>query len=205
MTGRPRTITEDQILEAAGQIFREEGHATTTAKIARRAGVSEGIIFYRFKSKEELLAAVIHRETQPPAGVLNLARRVGEGSVAETLQQVISEVLASVLRGHPFFELMESGKTFIGARRHLHERATKPPPQVVVELIAEYLEAEIRLGRVRRVRPLPAARAMFGACIDYARSRRFSGPEEDPEDFVRGLVDIFIGGLVAGTPDAGQE
>ncbi|PKN23816.1 MAG: hypothetical protein CVU65_13550 [Deltaproteobacteria bacterium HGW-Deltaproteobacteria-22] len=195
MTGRPRLILEEQILDAAVLVFREEGHATTTAKIAQRAGVSEGIIFYRFKSKEELLAAVIRRETQPPELILNLAERVGREDIAKTLHQILTEVLASVFRGHPFFEIMETSSLFAGTRKHLLSQTLKPPPQVIVELIAEYLEAEIRLGRIRRVPTLPAARAMFGGCIDYVRSRRFCGPDEGQEAFVQGLVDFFLGGL----------
>ncbi|PKN48144.1 MAG: hypothetical protein CVU59_00255 [Deltaproteobacteria bacterium HGW-Deltaproteobacteria-17] len=195
MTGRPRLILEEQILDAACQVFREEGHATTTAKIAQRAGVSEGIIFYRFKSKEVLLAAVIRRETQPPALILNLAERVGRETVADTLHLILTEVLVSVFRGHPFFEIMETSPSFAGTRKHLLSNTLKPPPQVIVESIAEYLEAEIRLGRVRRVSTLSAARAMFGGCIDYVRSRRFCGPDEGQESFVQGLVDFFLGGL----------
>jgi AcrR family transcriptional regulator len=74
MRGRPPRIREDEILNAARDVFREEGHATTTAKIAERAGVSEGILFYRYKSKEALLAAVIFRETQPPESLRDLVK-----------------------------------------------------------------------------------------------------------------------------------
>jgi len=205
MTGRPRIIQEEQILDAAILVFREEGHATTTAKIAQRAGVSEGIIFYRFKTKEELLAAVIHRETQPPELLRNLSEKIGVGDVAQTLHRILTDVLVSVFRGHPFFEIMETSRAFSGTRKHLLEKSVKPPPQVIVELIAEYLEAEIRLGRVRRVPTIPAARAMFGACIDYVRSRRFCELDEDRESFVWGLVDFFIGGLAPNSEDPRSE
>ncbi|MBU6163239.1 MAG: TetR family transcriptional regulator, partial [Myxococcales bacterium] len=36
---RPTTIDDEVILEAARQVFLEEGYAATTASIARRAGV----------------------------------------------------------------------------------------------------------------------------------------------------------------------
>jgi len=77
MRGRPPSIREEDLLDAARDVFREEGHATTTAKIAERAGVSEGILFYRYKSKEALLAAVIHRETQPPEALRVSQRQPG--------------------------------------------------------------------------------------------------------------------------------
>ncbi len=51
---RPVTISDDQILEAARAVFTEKGPRATTAEIAERAGVSEGILFKRFGSKAGL-------------------------------------------------------------------------------------------------------------------------------------------------------
>lgn len=45
-----------EILKAAEQLFAERGFlATTTAEIARHAGVAEGLIFHHFENKEGLL------------------------------------------------------------------------------------------------------------------------------------------------------
>lgn len=47
-----------RVLEAARELFAERGYAaTTTADVARRASVSEGIVFHHFGSKPGLLAA----------------------------------------------------------------------------------------------------------------------------------------------------
>lgn len=51
---RPVTISDEQILEAARALFTEKGPRATTAEIAERAGVSEGILFKRFGSKAGL-------------------------------------------------------------------------------------------------------------------------------------------------------
>jgi hypothetical protein len=40
---RPVTISDEQILDAARAVFTEKGPRATTAEIAERAGVSEGI------------------------------------------------------------------------------------------------------------------------------------------------------------------
>jgi AcrR family transcriptional regulator len=46
-------------MRAARELFAERGYtAATTAGVARRAGVSEGIVFHHFGSKEGLLTAV---------------------------------------------------------------------------------------------------------------------------------------------------
>lgn len=48
-----------RVMAAARELFAERGYgATTTADVARHAGVSEGIVFHHFGSKAELLEAV---------------------------------------------------------------------------------------------------------------------------------------------------
>jgi AcrR family transcriptional regulator len=197
MRGRPPSIKEEDLLDAARDVFLEHGQATTTAKIAQRAGVSEGILFYRYKSKEALLAAVIHRETQPPEALEKLARSAGQRSVAQNLEGIIEALLATISHALPFLELIETSPASGEIRRLLFAKAGKPPPQRIVELVAGYLEAEIRLGRVRTIDPTPTARAIFGGCVDYARSRRFSRDRGDPGAFARGLVDVLARGLVS--------
>ncbi|MBO1001141.1 TetR/AcrR family transcriptional regulator [Pseudogracilibacillus auburnensis] len=56
---------QQQILAAAAQLFAEFGYyKTTTAHIARTAGVTQPYIFHFFKSKEELYLAVLDQATQ---------------------------------------------------------------------------------------------------------------------------------------------
>ena len=54
------TEKQERILEAALQLFAQEGfHATSTSKVAKLAEVSEGLIFRHFENKEGLLQAVL--------------------------------------------------------------------------------------------------------------------------------------------------
>lgn len=54
------TEKQEKILNAALELFAEEGYrSTSTSKVAKRAGVSEGLIFRHFGNKEGLLKAII--------------------------------------------------------------------------------------------------------------------------------------------------
>ncbi|HNP19038.1 MAG TPA: TetR/AcrR family transcriptional regulator [Fulvivirga sp.] len=54
------TVKQEKILQSALQLFALEGyHATSTSKVAKQAGVSEGLIFKHYTSKEGLLNAVV--------------------------------------------------------------------------------------------------------------------------------------------------
>jgi len=65
-SGRPPAIRRrepelkrERLLEAARSLFAERGYAaTTTAQLAREAGVAEGTVFHHFASKRALLEAV---------------------------------------------------------------------------------------------------------------------------------------------------
>jgi AcrR family transcriptional regulator len=62
--GRLRTIDDADILKHARLVFREGGHAASTREIARRAGISQAVLYQRFGSKEDLFLAAMTPE--PP-------------------------------------------------------------------------------------------------------------------------------------------
>lgn len=64
------TDKKEKILQAALELFAEEGFKpTSTSKVAKKAGVSEGLIFRHFGNKEGLLEAIM-QEGEEQAKVL---------------------------------------------------------------------------------------------------------------------------------------
>jgi AcrR family transcriptional regulator len=65
----PRTASQDsrdEILKAAMQLFANRGfHETSMSEVAREARVSKALIFWHFKTKEELFVAVLNRLLEP--------------------------------------------------------------------------------------------------------------------------------------------
>ncbi len=56
------TEKQEKIVNAALELFAREGYkATSTSKIAKEAGVSEGLIFRHYENKEGLLEAIIQQ------------------------------------------------------------------------------------------------------------------------------------------------
>jgi len=52
--GRNKTIEDSEVLAAARKVFQEIGHAAPTRDIADAAGISQGVLFQRFGTKDEL-------------------------------------------------------------------------------------------------------------------------------------------------------
>jgi len=65
----PRTQSQDsrdEILKAAMHLFANRGfHETSMSEVAREARVSKALIFWHFKTKEELFVAVLNRLLEP--------------------------------------------------------------------------------------------------------------------------------------------
>src|SRR4051812_10198413 len=56
----PITEKQQRVLAAAMDAFAEKGYAgTSTAEIAKKAGVAEGTVFKQYKTKKDLLIALV--------------------------------------------------------------------------------------------------------------------------------------------------
>jgi AcrR family transcriptional regulator len=80
--GRPRHVPpqrsgasgRDQILDAAAQLFSEQGYtATSTRQIADAVGVKQASLYYHFESKQDILAQLLAGTVAPS---LTFARRL---------------------------------------------------------------------------------------------------------------------------------
>jgi AcrR family transcriptional regulator len=58
--GRHKTISDEDVLSIARDLFRARGHGATTRQIAEAAGISEAILYQRFGSKDDLFFAAMH-------------------------------------------------------------------------------------------------------------------------------------------------
>ena len=82
------TKKQENILKAALKLFATEGYASTsTSKVARQAGVSEGLIFRHFKNKEGLLNAI--RKKSAEAGRLMLSDIVMTADPKELIRKLL--------------------------------------------------------------------------------------------------------------------
>ena len=92
--------TRDALLTAALQTFRERGVAhTRLSDVAARAGVTRGAIYWHFKDKAELFAAVCERGTLPVEALLAKASRTVQRDPLATVKQLALMALKQ-LAGH---------------------------------------------------------------------------------------------------------
>jgi len=152
-TGAER-VTE--ILDVATEVFMTDGFAAaSTNEIAKRANASKETFYARFPSKQQLFIAVMERRMARASGPLHasLPQEPGTRTTlmsfgASLLKEVLSREQVTLIRiigmeserfpelGHKFYELA---------------------PKKGQAVMAQYLEGQIALGRLRRVDPMRMA------------------------------------------------
>lgn len=178
----------ERILDAAEDLFAADGFdATPTSRIARRAAVAKGLLFYYFPRKTDLLRTLFRERlpAQPlssvveiavkgdlPGSLVRLADRIG---LTGRHSQVLSAILFREASTHP------------DVREHLGALHT-----ALMELTEEVLDAASprALDRGRR---RAAAGTFVAVLLHEANFHRFDGPVPD----LGATAEIVSGGLLA--------
>ena len=84
--GRRKLVEDDELLAVAREAFVEKGIAASTREIARRAGISEAVIYQRHPTKAHLFFAAM----VPPASNVEdlLSAPADDLSVLEQLEEI---------------------------------------------------------------------------------------------------------------------
>ncbi|BAZ25411.1 TetR family transcriptional regulator [Kalymmatonema gypsitolerans NIES-4073] len=184
-------ITNEQILEAAREVFLEKGFSGSTLEIAARSGVSEASIFKRFSTKEELFfTAMGIPETL--VWVNELETLVGKGNLKENLIQICLRILEFHREVMPRVMMLQS--------RGKIPTPEIPKPKLIqhVNALTAFLEREMKQGRLRPCDPKTLAHLLLGSLMNYVLSEHIGIQVSMPtteQEFVQCLVEILWQGI----------
>jgi AcrR family transcriptional regulator len=193
--GRPVTLTDDDLLEAAREVYLARGLEATTGEIARRARISESVIFHRYKTKEALFTAVFERQIVIPPAFARLPKLVGKGEIADNLFDAGMGIVEAMQNVLPFLMMCLSSHSKMSVLQK-HARVPHPLKRQMIELLSGYCESEARAGRLRRNTGQIFARTYLGGIIQYLMSEHFDS-SADPAgipQFLRGMIDVLLRG-----------
>jgi len=160
--GRKKTIPDAELLEAARSIFVKEGYGASTRKIARRAGVSEGVIFQRFSTKDELFFAAM---IPPPVDLTRMFQR-SRKSGREMIRQLTLSMLDYCRRTLPVLLPLMIHPGF-----RFEELAARHPDSPLILLRRElmhFLMREKEAGRLGNTEPGAAALLVWSTAQSLA-------------------------------------
>jgi len=136
-------IRRQEILSVAGELFQNQGYVHTTVdSIIQKAGVAKGTFYYYFKSKEEILDALVREKVDQ---LCEQYRKIADDSELSALDK-----LRQMLRG-PYRIADEETELMEGLHRpenrELHERINM---EIIIN-ISPVLAQVIEQGRKESV------------------------------------------------------
>jgi AcrR family transcriptional regulator len=191
---RVQTITDDQILEAARQVFLEQGFNAPATDIAAKAGISSGSIFKRYATKEDLFFAAMSCASKWSGG---LEKLVGHGELKINLEAIANAIFSFA------HEMLPRTMLSWSLRHSASQEAQETQLEKDIFLLSEFLKAEQGIGRLRpSLETHVTANTIVGTMINYALLEVLSGKTHDnPELFIKEFVDTFWKGLIANPTD----
>ncbi len=100
-----REEQRDKILAAATVVFARRGIATTMDDIAAEAGVSHGLAYRYFPSKEAILRALVEQAIEQSPGLEQVHEM--PGTAGERLTSLVSGLIKSRRANPEFFQLLD--------------------------------------------------------------------------------------------------
>ena len=186
----PPINRREQILEIAAHLFQKGFRATSLDDVAAEMGVTRPALYYYFRSKEELLAAIYDRGV----GVLmdRAAPLFNQGLAPDALLRRLVEVhVRTMLQEGPIVRVYFQEKDSLGEEA---SRSVKAKEVAFTKLMARTIEAGQTRGIFRPGNPELIVSAILGMLIWVHAWYR---PERHAE---RDINDVFwqllAGGLV---------
>lgn len=191
---RPVTISDEVILEAARALFTEKGPRATTAEIAARARVSEGILFKRFGTK-----AALHKAAMTSGIVASWIWKEMQAQGPLRTEKDFARFIAwqlDVLRHVVPVVVMAWSSRANADELPSDLTGTKPAPLVAIRAVARKLEAEMNAGHLMRRNAEAVARILIGSIwyyvfLEVVLDKARGGIAEDR--FVKDLARVVFG------------
>jgi len=197
VTDKPTPAERRQaILEAAIGIFVRHGFAAaTTDDIARAAGLSKGGLYWHFKSKDEILSAVLMRFfDQEMAALASLA--AAGGSTAVRIRQLASQAAADMLQLEQILPIVLEFYALAArqeqVRQWIQSYYGRYHSLLVALLQQGYASGEFRSGRAET-----AALALIAQVEGLALVRSVARQAVQLPQQLEAAVELLLGGLMA--------
>ena len=160
------TITDEQILKAARNIFLKEGFSAPTSRIAAAAGISEGSIFKRFPTKEALFFAALEIPERP-----QWHRVLQDADPDEDPRMVLRHAAEHMLLH--FLEMFPRMVTAVGSRigaghPHPFDGMKEPPHQRDRQVLVEYIQLHQNRGSIAPGDAASLAALLLGGIAHHA-------------------------------------
>ena len=182
---------ESDILNAASSLFAELGfNATSTKKIATKAGVSEGTVFHYFATKNDILSAIL-AELYDDLTQSAIEGLVQYSEIKDRIQFLAENHVRGTAGNNAL--LLRLVYVYMNSDLHLFEHLQTTDlyklNQTYTKIFDNVILDGIRNNLIRDDINLSAVRDLFFGGLEYAmRTLMLRNKMDDIEDYVRDIV-----------------
>lgn len=130
----------NEVLDAADELFSQKGFdGTSTNDILGKVGIARGTLYYHFKSKEDIMDALIERYSDR---LLGAAQKIGADKNIPLNERIIGVVMALNISGGSSNEIMEHIHKPQNALMHqkIQKFIINGVPPILTKIIREGIE-----------------------------------------------------------------
>ncbi|HEY9164617.1 MAG TPA: TetR/AcrR family transcriptional regulator [Candidatus Kryptonia bacterium] len=147
----PKTKRRGQIIEAALKAFSRHGlKETSMDQIVQESGVSKGLLYWYFKSKDELIQAVFKSFFEGAIGMTGIAE--SSASAIERLIRFRNVAVSEIARVFRFRPIIQELYVF-AFRNKAIKKLAKKEFDIYLDLLKNILQDGINRGEFRNVDP----------------------------------------------------
>lgn len=198
MSSKPDVSEErkNQILDAAIQVFAKSGFSDARMDdIVKESGISKGGLYWYFKSKDQLIFAVLNRMVQREFDTF-LAEKSKLNSAYDQFMLLVDLVEKDMGRFDFFmpvlFEFYAMGLRNTSIRKMLSKSL-----QSYMDLVVPILEQGIASGEFRPFDPLEAALAVGAVMEGTILLKGYNPDMVDLNKHIRSGAELLLNGLLA--------
>ncbi|WP_245590391.1 TetR/AcrR family transcriptional regulator [Aneurinibacillus terranovensis] len=200
-------MTEKQrrILESAIKLFAEKGfHASSTSEIAKDAGVAEGTIFRHFKTKKDLLYALVAPmliKFASPLVLKDVKRIMGDAEqpADQILEQLLHNRLELINQNWPRMKIIMQEAQF---HPEIMDAIVENIAREARLLGENFVQTRMDAGEFRDLPVKAVIRAIVSTALGYIFFQHmFPNEENDRTEEIRTMVDILLNGIKRKNPD----
>jgi AcrR family transcriptional regulator len=187
-----KELVREELITKAAEVFEKRGFAQTRiGDIAQALSLSRSSLYHYFRSKEEILAALVEEHTIDAAAGLERLVAPPELSATDRLRIALANSIMKRLAGGARIRVLDQLETEMPPDlKNIFNRARRQ----VLDLYTKLVEEGIEKGEFRAIDARTAALAVLG--IANWTSWWYSPKgKKSPQELTEILVDIAVAGI----------
>ena len=200
MARTPKVVEDrrEQIIDAAMHVFAQKGFTRATNKdIAREAGITPGLIYHYFDSKEALLKAII--EGRSPLRIVNSLPPQALTLPPEVFLRFIVMQVLGILEEENFIQLIRVFLPEVVYNANTGSTISSAMQQAL-GFLESYFRSKMEAGELRKTDPALIPQLLIGSVMAFVLRRNVIHDEQvlhyTHEQIADAVVETMLKGLL---------